>query len=583
MYLRSTPRRNKDGTEVRYLQLAHNVWDPAAKRSKVQVVYNFGREDAANREALTRLVASVSRFLEPGKTLAAAAGEGLEFTGSRALGGTWVLGGLWAQLGIGEVMKRMLAGRRAGPAAERVLFALVANRALAPSSKLAAAGWVSQDACIAGLPEVSDDACYRAMDWLLDVKGELEKQVFGQVANLLNLEVDLLFFDTTSAYFETDGEDEPIWRDKHGKPIPGQPAVGNEGQGSGEDRGGMGDEGGRLAGFRAYGKSKDHRDDLPQIVIGMAVTREGIPVRVWCWPGDTADSKLIRQVKDDLRDWTLAKVVWVADRGFTSAENRRYLRRGDHHYIIGEKLRSGSAEAQAALSRQGRYQDVAANLRVKEVRISEQERFVICHNPEGAERDAGVRARMLAQLEGLIKDTDKLTAIKRAELRGVISTKPGLNRYLRTTPGGLLRIDAKAIKSEENLDGKYLLRTSDPHLSAEDIALGYKQLLEVERGWRDLKQVIDLRPVYHRKEERIRAHVILCWLALLLTRVAETTTSQTWPRLRRELDRIALGTFTGPAGTFRQRTELTKNQRDILAQLKIDPPPRIFQLTTETP
>jgi hypothetical protein len=578
MYLRSTPRRNKDGTEVRYLQLAHNVWDPAAKRSKVQVVYNFGREDAASREALQRLVASVSRFLEPGRALAAAAaGEGLEFTESRSLGGTWVLDGLWERLGIGEAMRRLLAGRRAGPGAERVLFALAANRALAPSSKLAAAGWISQDACIAGLPEVSDDACYRAMDWLLEVKDELEREVFSRVANLLNLEVDLLFFDTTSTYFEVDGQDEPIWRDKHGKPVP----AGQAGSGDGDQAGG--EDGGKLAGFRAFGKSKDHRDDLPQVVIGMAVTREGIPVRVWCWPGDTADSKLIRQVKDDMRDWTLAKVIWVADRGFASRQNRRYLRRGDDHYIIGEKLRSGSAEAQAALSRQGRYQDVAANLRVKEVRISEQERFVICHNPEGAERDAGVRARMLAQLEELISGSDKLSPTKRAELRGVISTKPGLNRYLRTTPGGLLRIDAKAIKAEENLDGKYLLRTSDPHLPAEDIALGYKQLLEVERGWRDLKQVIDLRPVYHRKEERIRAHVILCWLALLLTRIAETTCHTTWPRLRRELDRIALGTFTGPAGTFRQRTELTKVQRDILAQLKIDPPPRIYQLTTETP
>jgi len=182
-----------------------------------------------------------------------------------------------------------------------------------------------------------------------------------------------------------------------------------------------------------------------------------------------------------------------------------------------------------------------------------------------------------------IKDSDKLSATRRAELRGVISTKPGLNRYLRTTPGGLLRIDAKAIKAEGTLDGKYLLRTSDPHLPAEDIALGYKQLLEVERGWRDMKQVIDLRPVYHRKEQRIRAHVILCWLALLLVRIAETTCRATWPGLRRDLGKIALGTFTGPAGTFRQRTELSKTQRDILAQLKIDPPPRIYQLTTETP
>ena len=587
MYLRSTPRRNKDGTEVRYLQLAHNVWDGAAKRSRVQVVYNFGREDAANREALQRLAASVSRFLEPAKALAAAAADGLEFAGSRPLGGTWVLDALWERLGIGPAMTRLLRDRRMAAVAERVLFGLVASRALAPSSKLAAARWISQDACIAGLAETSDDACYRAMDWLLEVKDELEKEVFSRVANLLNLEVDLLFFDTTSTYFETEGEDEPIWRDKHGKPLPGgRPAASDDEQAAADagDKGeGDGAEAGKLAGFRAYGKSKDHRDDLPQVVIGMAVTRDGIPVRVWCWPGDTADSALIRQVKDDLRDWTLAKVVWVADRGFASKENRRYLRRGDHHYIIGEKLRSGSAEAKAALSRQGRYQDVAANLRVKEVRISEHERFVICHNPEGADRDAQVRARMLAQLQEAIKNTDKLSVTKRAELRGVISTRPGLNRYLRVTPGGLLRTDAKAIKTEENLDGKYLLRTSDPHLSAEDIALGYKQLLEVERGWRDMKQVIDLRPACHRKEERIRAHVILCWLALLLIRITETSTGATWPAIRRDLQRIALGTFTGPAGTFRQRTELTKTQRDILAQLKIDPPPRIYQITAPAP
>jgi transposase len=279
-----------------------------------------------------------------------------------------------------------------------------------------------------------------------------------------------------------------------------------------------------------------------------------------------------------MRDWTLAKIVWVADRGFASAKNRRYLRKGDHHYIIGERLRCGSAEAKAALSRQGRYQEVAANLRVKEVRISADERFVICHNPESAERDAGVRARMLAQLEELIAGSDKLTATRRAELRGVISTKPGLNRFLRTTPGGLLRIDAKAIKAEENLDGKYLLRCSDPHLSAEDIALGYKQLLEVERGWRDMKQIIDLRPVYHRLEERIRAHVILCWLALLLIRITETTTGATWPAIRRELDRLHLGTFTGPTGLFRQVTTLTKPQRDLLAKLAIPTPKQIIAL-----
>ena len=564
MYLRSTLRRNKDGSEVRYLQLAHNVWDPAAKRSRVQVVYNFGREEPATREALERLAASVARHLEPGKARAIAA-EGLEFAESRPLGGTHVLDALWERLGIGPAMRDLLKGRRLDPGAERVLFALVANRALAPSSKLAAARWAGEEVLIAGLDATSDDACYRAMDWLLQIRGQLEKQVFDRASELLGLEVDLLFFDTTSTYFVTEEADAPLARDQQGNPVP------------------EGAAGAREAGFRTWGKSKDHRDDLPQIVIGMAVTRDGIPLRVWCWPGNTSDSALIRQVKDDMRHWSLSRVVWVADRGFTSAENRRYLRKGGNHYIIGERLRSGSPEADAALSRQGRYQEVAENLRVKEVRIAEDERFVICHSPEGAERDAAIRARMIAQLKELIEDSDALTRDKRAELRGVVSTKPGLNRYLRVTPGGLLRIDAGKARAEENLDGKYLLRTSDPKMTAEDIALGYRQLLEVERGWRDMKQVIDLRPVYHRKEERIRAHVILCWLALLLARIAENACGATWPELRRQLDRIAVGTFAGPAGTFRQRTQITDAQQDILTRLGIDPPPRIYQLTPTAP
>ncbi|WP_225851214.1 hypothetical protein [Streptomyces sp. HPF1205] len=210
------------------------------------------------------------------------------------------------------------------------------------------------------------------------------------------------------------------------------------------------------------------------------------------------------------------------------------------------------------------------------------DRFVICHNLEAAERDRHMREQLVTQLTDLIADTDKLSDFKRGELRGRIADKPGLNRYLRATPAGKLRIDQAKIKTEENLDGKYLLRCSDPHLSAEDIALGYKQLLEVERGWRDMKQIIDLRPVYHRLEERIRAHVLLCWLALLLIRITETTTGDTWPHIRRELGRLHLGTFTGPTETFQPVTTLTKPQRDLLTNLQIPAPKQIVALQPAT-
>jgi hypothetical protein len=274
-------------------------------------------------------------------------------------------------------------------------------------------------------------------------------------------------------------------------------------------------------------------------------------------------------------------VIWVADRGFTSQKNRRALMQGGGGYIIGEKLRSGSAEVRAALSRQGRYAVVKDNMQVKEVNIGTDDRFVLCFNPAQAERDAVIRGQLVTQLEEVIKDTDKLPAVERARIEGTLAGKPGLKRFLRTTPGGLLRVDKAKIKAEANLDGKYLLRCSDPDLSAEDIAAGYKQLLEVERGWRDMKQIIDLRPVYHRREDRIRAHVLLCWLALLLIRVAETTAGDpwTWNRIRAELQRLHAVTCTGPAGTFRQVTEPTKPQRDVLAALGLDPPKKIIQIT----
>ncbi|MFN0090992.1 MAG: IS1634 family transposase [Acidimicrobiales bacterium] len=552
MYLRTSKRKNRDGTEVRYLQLAHNEWDADAGQSVVRVIYSFGREDQVDRDGIARLISSLSRALPAGEAMAASAGDGLAFVESRPMGAAYVLDGLWRRLGIDKTLSELLDGRKLDARAERVLLALVANRAIDPSSKLAATAWVAERVAIDGLDDVDADACYRAMDGLLEIEGELAEAVYWSVADLLNLEVDLLFFDTTSTYFEIETADDPAK--------------------------------GETVGFRTYGHSKDHRPDLPQVIIGMAVTRTGIPIRVWCWPGNTNDSALIRQVKDELKAWRLGRVVWVADRGFTSAENRRYLQRAGGNYIVGEKLRGGATEADAALARQGRYHRVAGNLELKEVVIDDgvmRDRFVICRNPDQAERDQAVRDNLLAQLADAIDGSDKLSRTARSELAG--SLPAGLRRFLRRTPAGLLRVDQAAVRAEERLDGKFLLRTSDPTLSAEDIALGYKQLLEVERGWRDMKSTLELRPVFHRLEHRIRAHVVLCWLALLLIRVAETATGDTWRNLRHELDRMHLGTFTGAAGTMKRRTATTAAQAAILRALDLAEPREFSELRPAHP
>ncbi|MCY0924570.1 transposase, partial [Streptomyces sp. H27-G5] len=224
---------------MRYLQLAHNEWDAATGTSRPRVLHSFGREDRLDRPAIERLVASLTKLLDPAAALRVTSGSELTFLASRPMGGAHALDGLWHRIGIDTVMKKLLKGRRLDPAAERVLFALVANRALAPSSKLAATRWIEHDSHIPGLPATSEDACYRAMDWLLTIEDQLAEEVYWAVADLLNLEVDLLFFDTTSTYFETGEADIPAARDEHGRRLDAPPEP--DPQPDSQDRDGDGD------------------------------------------------------------------------------------------------------------------------------------------------------------------------------------------------------------------------------------------------------------------------------------------------------------------------------------------------------
>jgi hypothetical protein len=562
MYVRTTQRRNKDGSVVRYVALAHNRRE--GERTKAEVLVNLGREDRLDTDGLRRLVGSICRYLgdEPPAVddqLRLPDIDGLDVVASRPLGAAWLLDGLWRRLGIAHALNSAVGGRRFTTDVERVLFALVANRAIAPCSKLAAAEWASCDVAIPGLEGMDEDQAYRAMDLLVDadVEGGVQQAVFFAAADLLNLEVDLLLFDTTSTYFERDTEDDQ--------------------------------------GVRRYGHSKDHRGDLPQVVIGLAVTREGIPVRVWVWPGNTNDHTVLPQVKDDLRGWRLGRVVTVVDRGFSSQENLAYLTRAGGHWIAGERLRDGRADHQQALSRPGRYATVRDNLRVKEVRLpgDEQRRFIICHNPDEATRATARRDELLVRLEAELARIDTARARtaarkpgKRRDAEDVAHTKaecalrdhPTLGRYLRQLNSGRLRIDRAAVAAEERLDGKYLLSTSDPDLPAADVALGYKNLLEAERAFRDLKSTLELRPVFHRLAHRIHAHVLLCWLSLLLVRVAERATGQTWRRINSELGRVHEVTLATDAGAVTYTSALPATARDLLGACDVKPPPKITHL-----
>jgi hypothetical protein len=487
---------------------------------------------------------------------------------ARRYGGAFVLDALFARLGIAAALREAAAGRRLDAATvERMLFALVAQRALEPASKLAATRWVAERVAIADCPAFDEDAAYRAMDFLLAALPEIAEAIFARTANLLNLSCDVIFVDSTSTYFECDLADAEAELARSLDAVEGRAATA-----AGAEAGGPPE-----VAIRRFSKhSKDKRPDLPQGVIGMAVTAEGVPVRCWTFPGNASDQAIIRTIHDDLAGWRLNRVLWVADSAFDSVANRAYLQRGGGHYVLAERLRSRSAAAQAVLARAGRYRQVAGNLSVKEVRLGDgvrAERFVLCHNPEAAARDAQVREHLLAYLQQRIAGSDAWPQRRRDELVGELRATPALARLLRRTPRGLLRIDAAAIAAEARLDGKWLLRSSDATLSVADLAVAYRQLYQIERGWRDLKGALKLRPVFHSREDRIRAHVQLCWLALLLLRVVENTTGMSWRAVREELDRMHLVTLATGEGRVAKRTLTTSGQRRIFTALELPEPP----------
>jgi transposase len=548
MYIRTISRKNKNGSVVTYVQLAHNVRDAQSGQPKANVIHTFGRSDELDVGAIKRLTRSLCRFLSPEDALQVQAnvdGQAVPLTISKSLsfGGAYLLRNLWETLGLHTVLKDCLKERSFTSPVEWAAFAMVANRALAPDSKRGVEEWVREDVALGNPEPIEIQHLYRAMDVLLEYREIIHEKVFWSVADLLNLEVYLIFFDTTSTYFETDTIDDEL-----------------------EDS------------LRRYGHSKDHRPDLPRIVIGLAVTKEGIPVKCWILPGNTQDMTTVERVKNDLMGWKLSRCVWIMDRGMNSEENRVILQNAGGHYIIGEKLRDNQEVHKKVLAKRGRFLKIRENLEIKEVVIGNGERrrrFILVHNPEEAKKDQATRERILKKIDKYLACLGDQTGKAHKKSVCALLAHRTMGRFLRQLKSGAIKIDKGKIREEEHLDGKYILSTSDDTLTPEDVALGYKQLLEVERAFRTLKTTLDLRPVYHRKDERIQAHVFLCFLALLLVRIAERKTNMTWDRIKAQMERLHLIDFFSKDGHVLQTTEPTSEHVNILKMLKIQSPKRI--------
>jgi hypothetical protein len=462
-------------------------------------------------------------------------------------------------LGIAEIL-RTQAGGRFRFEVERALFAMVANRACAPVSKLYChEQWLKEDVRIVGTEKLELQHLYRAMDFLEANKEMIEQAIYFRVADLLNLDVEVIFYDTTSLHFETDEED--------------------RGNAAGEVKGSRGAGAKTYAAPRKRGHSKNGRSDAPQIVVGLAVTREGFPVRHWVFPGNTVDVTTVAKVKDDLKGWQLTRCLFVGDAGMVSEANFQSLAKGGGKYLMAMPMRRGDEVTEAVLTRPGRYRQVAANLRVKEVVVGEGERrrrYAVCFNPEEAKRQKAHRDELVKELEAelaSLSDRGEGHTKRMCALR----TSSRYGRLLKETSKGLA-IDTAALRQLARFDGKFVVHSNDDTLTAEDMALGYKQLQRVEESWRTMKSGLRMRPVFHWAPHRIHAHIALTVLALLLERTIEHACDDTWRNIRDDLKHIQLAQLSSPNGTVWQVTEPTPAAAKRLKSLNIKPPAPILAL-----
>ena len=560
MYLRESKQRRADGSVVTYLQLAENVWNAAKGRSQASIVHNCGRADCPEVvERLRRLAKSILRRCSPEEIVGA--GGDWRLICAWPYGDTYVLEALWNRLGIDAILKPQAGARKLGFDVERALFALVANRACAPASKLYChEQWLKEDAHIDGAQGLELHHLYRAMDFLEANQEAMEATIFHRVADLLNLDVEVIFYDTTSLHFEVDEEDVG---DQDGQ-VRGSVAVGRK----------------SYAAPRKRGYGKNGRSDVPQIVVGLAVTREGFPVRHWVFPGNTVDVSTVSRVEEDLRGWQLTRCLFVGDAGMVSQANLQSLSRDGGKYLLAMPMRRGGEVSAEVMSRPGRYHTVAENLQVKEVIVGEgqgQRRYAVCFNPQEARRQRAHREEVLNELEAELSSLSDLAKDRHTKRVCALRSSARYGRLLKETKRGL-EIDRQALAERERFDGKFVVHSNDDTLTAEDMALGYKQQQRVEEAWRTMKSGLKIRPVFHWAPHRIHAHVAITVLSLLLERIAEYACQDTWRNIRDDLKQIQLAQLFSPNGRVWQVTEPSPDAAKRLKALKIKPPKPILNL-----
>ena len=511
MFIRTQTNANRT-----YLLLVEN--QRINGRLQQRVLARLGRLDALRASGeLDRLIASLGRFSEKLAVLGAYAEGDSPTVGARIIGPVLIFQRLWQELGIDRVLAELAGQRRFGFSLERAVFVTVLHRLFAPGSDRAAEKWKG---CyvIAEAESLELHQFYRAMGWLGEPiiktsppagqsegvlmtrtrKDLIEERLFDRRRDLFSA-LDIVFFDTTSIYFEGAG---------------------------GESLG-------------QHGHSKDHRPDLEQMVVGVVVDGEGRPIMSQLWPGNTTDVKSLVPVVDRLRSYfKVNDLCIVADRGMISQATIEQIQARGWRYILGVRIRRTKEANEEVLARAGRYEEVhpkgehskaPSPLKVKEVWV-EDRRYVVCLNDDQASKDRHDREAILESLKSALQHGDKQLIGNR-----------GYRKYVKAS-GKRFTIDEDKIRAEARFDGKWVLSTNTD-LSARELALKYKQLWLVEAIFRTAKSQLDTRPIFHKCDDTIRGHVFCSFLALLLRveleeRLARRDWKLEWTDIVHDLDRL---------------------------------------------
>jgi hypothetical protein len=503
-------RSVRDGHAYEYLQIVRSYRDAGHVRQ--QVLATLGRRDVLTASGqLDELLKSLGRFSINLRVVEAVRSSGLQARSAKSWGPTLVFGRLWERQGLPDELHRLSEDRRFRFDVERVTFVMALQRLCCPGSDLQGSGWVKTVEA-SGFETIELQHFYRTCGFLFDVRQNLERRLFFRDRDLFSMQLDLVFVDTTSLY---------VYRDTETP-------------------------------WRKWGYSRDRRGDLPQFVLCVAVDRHGWPVAWEVFPGNTADKPALRRIVEVLRQrFKVRSVIIVADRGMIAKDTIALLtrhRRAPFDYILGCRMRRQREVSEEVLARAGRYETVADNLEVKEVCVGRR-RYVVCRNPEEVKKDAAARDAILAKLQ---------TTLERNGPKAIIGNR-GYARFVKVQKGSV-SIDAEAVGRDIRLDGKFVLATNTD-LPAGEVALTYKSLWRVERTFREEKSTLEVRPIFHHRDDTSIGHIVASFLALRLEvdlqqRLDAAKVEVSWPDLMRDLAQVQAVIVDLDGQRYRLRTDM---------------------------